>query len=168
MRTALRECRRWHALNHPGPMELSAGDHGCRDLIPATRRAVTTARSSPWIGGVASASSSGHMSTSVWQRMRAVVAFVTMIAAGCGGGQQNCSTDAFIYRDSRCDAPSIDGGARCVEVGNGDCYARCTMDGQCSTSARFCRTLGLYSGGDFVCNSSIRVCRAMDLNDCRP
>ena len=110
----------------------------------------------------------GHMSTSVWQRMRAVVAFVTMIAAGCGGGQQNCSTDAFIYRDLRCDAPSTDGGARCLEVGNGDCYARCAMDGQCSTSARFCRTLGLYSGGDFVCNSSVRICRPMDLNDCGP
>src|SRR2546430_15133127 len=107
------------------------------------------------------------MSTSVWQRMRALVAFVTMIAAGCGGGQQNCSTDAFIYRDLRCDAPSTDGGARCLEVGNGDCYARCAMDGQCSTSASFCRTLGLYSGGGFVCNSSGRVCRPVDLNQLR-
>src|SRR2546428_1360141 len=92
----------------------------------------------------------GHMSTSVWQRMRAVVAFVTMIAAGCGGGQQNCSTDAFIYRDLRCDAPSTDGGARCLEVGNGDCYARCTPDGQCSTSAPFCPTLRLYRGRGVV------------------
>ena len=60
--------------------------------MPPPRRAVNTACSSPWTGGVASASSCAHMSTSVWQRMRAIVAFVTMIAAGCGGGQQNCST----------------------------------------------------------------------------
>ncbi|HYY52528.1 MAG TPA: hypothetical protein VE755_06635 [Myxococcales bacterium] len=100
--------------------------------------------------------------------MRVVVALSTMILAGCGAGQQRCSTDAFIYRDQRCDAPLPDGGGQCVEVGSGECYARCTTDAQCPADARFCRTLGLYSRGDFHCNASVRVCRSVDLNDCRP
>jgi hypothetical protein len=92
-----------------------------------------------------------------------------MILAGCGADQQPCSTDAFIYRDLRCDAPSPDGGMHCVEAGSGESLTRCTTDAQCcSTNAQFCRTLGLYSGGDFVCNSSIRVCRPIDRNDCGP
>ena len=100
--------------------------------------------------------------------MRTVVALSTILVAGCGAAQQPCSTDPFIYRDQRCDAALPDGGGSCVEVGSGECYARCTMDAQCPADARFCRLLGLYSGGDFNCNASVRVCRPVDHNDCRP
>ena len=100
--------------------------------------------------------------------MRAFVALFAMLIAACGAGQPPCPNDAFIYRDLRCDAPVPDGGSRCVEVGTGECYSRCTGNAQCSTSAPFCRTLGLYGGGDFNCNSSVRVCRPTDFDDCRP
>ena len=98
--------------------------------------------------------------------MRIVVALSAIIVSACGAGQRPCPTTGFIYRDLRCDAPLPDGGGNCVEVGTGDCYARCTTDASCSADAPFCRTLGLYSGGDFVCNSSARVCRSVDRKDC--
>ena len=77
--------------------------------------------------------------------MRIAVALSAIMVSACGAGQQRCSTNGFIYRDSRCDAPFPDGGGSCVEVGTGDCYARCTMDTQCSAEAPFCRLLGLYN-----------------------
>ena len=100
--------------------------------------------------------------------MRFVFALPSVIVCACGAGQQRCSTDGFIYRDLRCDAPLPDGGMSCVEVGTGDCYARCTTDANCSADAPFCQLLGLYGGGDFNCNASVRVCRPVDRNDCRP
>jgi hypothetical protein len=54
------------------------------------------------------------------------------------------------------------------EVGTGECYERCTSGAQCPDDAPFCRTLGLFSGGDFNCNLSVRVCRPVDQNDCHP
>jgi hypothetical protein len=100
--------------------------------------------------------------------MRIVVALSAIIVSACGADQPRCSTNGFIYRDLRCDAPLPDGGGSCVEVGSGDCYPRCAIDAQCSADAPFCRLLGLYSGGDFNCNASVRVCRPVDRNDCRP
>src|SRR2546423_15662012 len=100
--------------------------------------------------------------------MRVAVVLSSMIAAASAAGQPPCSTDGFIHRDERCDAPLPDGGIHCVEVGTGDCYARCTTDANCSADAPFCRLLGLYSGGDFNCNASVRVCRPVDRNDCGP
>jgi hypothetical protein len=66
------------------------------------------------------------------------------------------------------DAPSPDAGLHCVEVGTGESYARCSTDAQCPAQAPFCRVLGLYGGGDFNCNFSVRICRATNRDDCRP
>jgi hypothetical protein len=41
------------------------------------------------------------------------------------------------------------------------------MDAQCPAQAPFCRLLGLYGGGDFNCNFSVRICRATTRDDCR-
>src|SRR5919204_972123 len=99
--------------------------------------------------------------------MRSFLAPVAMLVASCGVGQQPYPSGGFIYEDQLCDAPSPDGGVHCVEVGNGESYARCTMDAQCPAQAPFCRLLGLYGGGDFNCNFSVRICRATTRDDCR-
>jgi len=44
--------------------------------------------------------------------MRIVVALSAIIVSACGAGQQQCSTNGFIYRDLRCEAPLPDG--RCA------------------------------------------------------
>lgn len=84
---------------------------------------------------------------------------------GCGGTHQKL----FAYHDLRCAAPSPGGGeVSCQDVGDGRSYIECTASSDCPASAPFCRVLGLYNGGDYPCNAKIRICRAIDRNDCVP
>jgi hypothetical protein len=61
-----------------------------------------------------------------------------------------------------------DAGATCTDVGDGLTYHPCSADKDCSRDAPFCRTLGLFLGGDFNCNGKIVVCRPVDRDDCPP
>jgi hypothetical protein len=92
-----------------------------------------------------------------------VIALLYLASVGCGGS----SKSLFVYRDLRCVSPPPDGGtSQCQEVGDGASYVICAADGDCSAAAPFCRTLGLYSGGDFGCNRSVSICRTIDHDDC--
>jgi hypothetical protein len=82
---------------------------------------------------------------------------------GCGGKLQR----AFVYQDLQCAAPLPDGGAgQCHEVGDGATYLECASDGDCPGATPFCRTLGLFKGGDFNCNATVRICRPAAHDDC--
>lgn len=78
----------------------------------------------------------------------------------------------FLYEDEQCGGPSPDGGTSssgCQPVGDGRCYLRCRTDDDCTDSARpFCRTIGLFSGFDFICTDSARICQASSEEDVCP
>ena len=87
------------------------------------------------------------------------------LLAACGG-RHGSQERTFVYRDTACQAPAPDGGTSCREVGDGATYQVCEASSECPPSAPHCRTLGLYLGGDYSCNSSVRVCRPIDRDDC--
>ena len=103
-------------------------------------------------------------------RVALAAAWLGMVTA-CGGRAGNvdpCANGAFVYSDQRCGLLP-DGGAACTNVGDGSCLQRCADDRQCvsiDAKAPYCRTLGLFAGGDSSCNSSVRVCRGADHDDC--
>ncbi len=93
------------------------------------------------------------------------IVLLHFITAGCGSSAKA----VFIYHDLRCPGPLPDGGAAdCVDVGDGASHVVCETDRDCPAQAPFCRILGLYSGGNYSCNQTIRVCRSLDHNDCPP
>jgi len=103
-----------------------------------------------------------------------VMAALLGLTISCGGqstrtsvaSSGSCPDAGYFYRDTRCDGPLGDGGAGvCSQVGDGSCFDLCTSNAQCGGAAPYCRTLGLFYGGDFSCNSSVLVCRATDHND---
>jgi hypothetical protein len=95
------------------------------------------------------------------------VAIAMVLATACGKPDRVCGAGDFVYRDRACGAPLPGGTSTCSDVGDGLCHLRCASDADCPAETAFCRTLGLYSGGDFNCNSSVTICRAIDRDDCR-
>jgi hypothetical protein len=96
-------------------------------------------------------------------RRRAKSGLLLLLAASCGGTAQK----TFVYQDLRCDLPLPDAGAaQCHEVGDGATYLECKVDADCPAGAPFCRTLGLFKGGDFNCNATVRICRPTAQDDC--
>ena len=97
--------------------------------------------------------------------MRDVLLLMTMCAAiACGKGHDS----VFVYRDVRCGFLPPPSPAPCVEVGDGGLFLLCGTSLDCPSTAPFCRTLGLFGGGDYSCNASVLVCREVDRNDCQP
>jgi hypothetical protein len=84
--------------------------------------------------------------------------------SSCGGKRETL----FVYHDLRCDAPSPGGSVSCHDVGDGRSYVECATDSDCPARAKFCRTLGLFKGGDYSCNAMVQICREVDRNDCVP
>jgi hypothetical protein len=83
----------------------------------------------------------------------------------CGGKPRQ----VFVYSDLQCQAPLPDGGSGpCQQVGDGASYLECDSSGDCPSGAPFCRALGLFNGGDYSCNASVHICRAIDHDDCPP
>ena len=103
-------------------------------------------------------------------RLRVASGLLLLLAASCGGTAQTAQTaqKTFVYQDLRCDAPLPDdaGAGQCHEVGDAATYLLCSADGECPPATPFCRTLGLFKGGDFNCNATVRICRSTALNDC--
>src|SRR3954464_7962106 len=96
----------------------------------------------------------------------ALFACLTLVACG-GSPARTCTPVAdFVYLDQRCDAPSPSGAVTCTQVGDGACHLRCDRDDECPPAAPYCATLGLFAGGDFSCNASVRICRGSAKNDC--
>lgn len=87
---------------------------------------------------------------------------LTASIVGCGSSPP---PELFVYHDLRCGV-TADGGTGCEDVGDGLSHPVCTSDSQCTREVPFCRTLGLYKGGDFICNGSVRICRPVDHDDC--
>lgn len=99
---------------------------------------------------------------------------VAATGAGCGFSQTDSSCDAgagcsssaphaapcaageFHYVDQMCGLVP-DGGVGCSDTGDGLCYAKCRSSADCS-SGYDCVTLGLYNGGDYNCNATVKVC----------
>jgi hypothetical protein len=95
------------------------------------------------------------------------LASLLAVLAGCGAtaGRQ-CLAEEYVHSDRR-GGPLPDGGSHSEPVGDGGTYLRCATDADCCEPDRpYCRTLGLYQGGDYSCNGSVRVCDAQPRNDC--
>lgn len=90
-------------------------------------------------------------------------AVVSAVVSACGGSQAR-ETATFVYQDTYCGL-AVDG-STCTDVGDGRAYSVCSSDGDCSPTEPFCRTLGLFHGGDFNCNASVTICRSVDHDDC--
>jgi hypothetical protein len=97
--------------------------------------------------------------------------------SGCGGSSAedaNCSelahgpacpTGYFYFTDRACQA----GGFGCQEHGDLLCHKSCTSDSDCDEGCRsHCRQIGLFSGGDYGCNSTVKICREDDSQDICP
>ncbi len=97
--------------------------------------------------------------------VRLVVA-IALFAAACGRPSRTCGAQDFIYVDQSCSLLPPGDKLGCRDVGDGLCHLRCGSDGDCPDAVPYCRTLGLYSGGDYSCNGSVRICRDADQNDC--
>jgi hypothetical protein len=98
--------------------------------------------------------------------MRASVAILIALAAltpVCGGKPRA----TFVYHDLRCTGPLPDGGAGgCEDVGDGASHVICQTNPDCPGNAPYCRSLGLFNGGDFLCNDHVLICRTVDHDDC--
>lgn len=81
--------------------------------------------------------------------------------------ERECQDTDFVYTDEIC-GPPRDGGSQCEDYGDGKCYARCESDSDCTEAARpHCSVLGLYNGGDYNCNDSVKVCHSESFEDCQ-
>jgi hypothetical protein len=98
--------------------------------------------------------------------MRRGLAALIAISLGCGARDRTCDAAVdFIYRDARCGILP-NGPGPCTEVGDGLCHLRCDADRDCPSSAPNCHVLGLFQGGDFSCNASVRVCGHAERDEC--
>src|SRR3954462_5419362 len=98
--------------------------------------------------------------------MRIVLA-MALATGGCGHSIRTCDSNVdFVYRDTSCGSVSPGDPVTCQEVGDGLCHLRCSSDGDCPAFAPNCHVLGLFQGGDFKCNGSVRVCGQLDRDEC--
>lgn len=105
------------------------------------------------------------------------LAIFTFAASACGdaadsdeedGDERTCLDDDFVFEDRYCPDSNAQPDS-CQEVGDGQCYARCSEDADCTESDRpHCSIKGLFAGGSTLCTSQVRICRAEESNDCAP
>ena len=82
-----------------------------------------------------------------------------------------CPDGYFQYMDELCSGPrESDGGyhGSCTEKGDKKCYRLCESSGDCGDdfNGPNCSRLGLFNGGDWNCNESVKVCRQKQADDC--
>jgi hypothetical protein len=92
-----------------------------------------------------------------------VTLLISALVSSCGASQAP-QAPLFVYRDTYCGL-AVDGGT-CFDVGDGRMYPVCSSDSNCSPGEPFCRVLGLFHGGDFNCNASVKICRTVDRDEC--
>ena len=100
--------------------------------------------------------------------MRMALGVLFAMSLGCGRPSRTCDAAVdFVYRDRICGALRPGAGpATCTEVGDGLCHLRCQSDGDCPDSAPNCHAVGLFLGGDFGCNGSVRICGQATRDEC--
>ncbi|MEI9951668.1 MAG: hypothetical protein WDO74_22480 [Pseudomonadota bacterium] len=77
-----------------------------------------------------------------------------------------CPGDYFHYSEQIC-GPTPGGDRSCSLAGDQLCHQVCTTDADCSDPCRpYCRTIGLYAGGDYGCNRKLWVCSASNFDQC--
>jgi hypothetical protein len=82
-----------------------------------------------------------------------------------------CGAGKFLYEDESCpgikgarhvnelDGGSVDDASVCHEMGDGLCHTKCETDKDCKDPCRpHCTDVGLWSGGDYGCNGTVRMC----------
>src|SRR4051812_3468156 len=110
-------------------------------------------------------------------KLRAAFALLTIaLAFGCNDsasgqgapGSTDCASDlgTFVFTDEQCGGLAHDGGASCNSVGDGQTYSRCASDADCCGTTPHCAVVGLYAGGDYNCNATVRVCMHEPRRDC--
>lgn len=98
----------------------------------------------------------------------ALVAFLA-IAFGCAKGDRACDPASdFVFNDRICGPPRPPGSppAPCDALGDGLCHLRCNSDDDCPDAAPNCHVLGLFNGGDFSCNKTVKICGTANQDDC--
>jgi hypothetical protein len=91
------------------------------------------------------------------------------LLAGCDETRSpSCTAGDFLYDDQSCRALPPDAGTTdCVQQGDLTLYRRCTTAAECCEPERpYCSVLGLFNGGDWNCNATVRVCRDRQADDC--
>ena len=84
--------------------------------------------------------------------------------ADTGPPPDSCEPGQYQYEDTLCSPPP---GDQCEPYGDGRCYDLCETDADCTDSCRpYCRTLGLFAGGDWGCNEWRYVCQSTTFDEC--
>ena len=107
-------------------------------------------------------------------QLRAVVAVVFVSASfvvtacdesspdnGGSGDGGSCGEGYFYYTDKQCGVPHPESSeeSTCAEAGDLKCHKRCLSDADCADeNDKHCVLQGLNSGGDFICNDTVRIC----------
>ena len=79
-------------------------------------------------------------------------------------GELSCAEGKFLYSDF---LGSPGSGLPPEQMGSLRCYDTCRSDADCHDPCLpHCSVQGLFSGGDFNCNATIRLCRAKANDDC--
>jgi len=77
-----------------------------------------------------------------------------------------CPDGYYLYAD-RVGGPDPGGGHSSAPVGDQLCHQICKTDADCTDPCHpSCHTLGLFAGGDYNCNSKVRVCGTETVDHC--
>lgn len=89
---------------------------------------------------------------------------VAPLAVEDAEGTLRCGEGQYLHSDL---LGSVDGEHPPEQVGDLRCYDTCTSDSDCHDPCLpHCSVQGLFSGTDFSCHETIRLCRAEATDDC--
>ena len=112
-----------------------------------------------------------------------IAVFLSVLLAGCApapgpdAGQcgdagapssdaGSCRPNEFFYSDRSCGLVPDGGPPVCGETGDLRCHRRCSTAADCTDPcAQYCTKQGLWAEGDYNCNSSVKLCRAIATDD---
>lgn len=76
-----------------------------------------------------------------------------------------CADTEYLHDDPICGF-TAEHQRMCSPNGDGLCHLQCETDADCGEVGVYCSVQGLFAGGDFGCNNTIRICRTKQANDC--
>lgn len=86
------------------------------------------------------------------------------LAVADADGELRCEEGRFLHSDF---LGSPEGGFPPEQKGSLRCYETCRSDADCNDPCLpHCSVQGLFSGGDYSCNATIRLCRTQADDDC--